>query len=75
MGKHTPFALTAEEKAENKILACRAVPHTDVTVAWLDGEDAIPAHPVVRQRAEVATLDNLTHDIRRIRLVLEDGKP
>lgn len=72
MGQHTRFALADAEKATNQILACRAVPQTDVTVAWLDGEDAIPAHPVVRQRALVVAIESLTHDIRRIRLSLED---
>lgn len=66
------FALADTEKATNQILACRAIPQTDVTVAWLDGEDAIPAHPVVRQRALVVAIESLTHDIRRIRLSLED---
>ena len=72
MGKHTRFALAEAEKATNQILACRAVPQADVTVAWLDGEDATPAHPVVRQRAQVVAIESLTHDIRRIRLSLED---
>jgi CDP-4-dehydro-6-deoxyglucose reductase/ferredoxin-NAD(P)+ reductase (naphthalene dioxygenase ferredoxin-specific) len=72
MGNHTAFALTADEKAEEQILACRAVPETDVTVAWLEGEDAVARHPVVRQAAEVVAIDDLTHDIRRIRLMLED---
>jgi CDP-4-dehydro-6-deoxyglucose reductase len=72
MGNHTVFALTSEEKAENQILACRAVPQADVTVAWLDGEDAFPRHPIVRQAAQVVAIDDLTHDIRRIRLMLED---
>ena len=72
MGEHTRFALTEVEQAEDLILACRAVPQTNVTVAWLDGEDAIPANPVVKQKAEVVTTDDLTHDIRRIRLLPEE---
>ncbi len=47
MGEHIRFALSDAERASGQILACRAVPKGDVTVAWLGGEDAVPAHPVV----------------------------
>jgi NAD(P)H-flavin reductase/ferredoxin len=73
MGQHTRFALTDEEKAANQILACRSVPQGDVTVAWLDGEDAIPVHSPMRHQAQVVAIDAMTHDIRRIRLVPEDS--
>ena len=33
--KHTPFALSEEEKDGGLILACRAQPRSDCTVAWL----------------------------------------
>lgn len=75
MGQHTRFALTEAEKAANQILACRAVPQGDVTVVWVEGEDAIPLHAPISQKAEVIEIEAMTHDIRRIRLVLEDRKP
>lgn len=64
---HTRFALTAEEKAQGLILACRAQPLTDIEVAWL-GEAEIIEHPVRSLKAEVVALDSATHDIKRVRV-------
>jgi ferredoxin len=72
LGWHTPFALTAEEKAAGLVLACRAVPEEDVTLAWLEGTDSIPDSPVVAQEGIVTALVGLTHDIRGVRLRLAD---
>ena len=72
LGQHTRFALTDEEKDAGQILACRAVPQTDVTVAWIDDGNEALQGPVMRQAAEVVAIDSMTHDIRRIRVVLED---
>jgi len=72
MATHTRFALTEKEQTQGLILACRAVPDGDVTVAWIDGEDAVPAHRIVSQAAKVISIDAVTHDIRRILLALED---
>lgn len=70
LGKHSPFALTEEERGKGLILACRAEPASDITVTWLD--DAAPVAPTSSQEATVAALDWMTHDIRRIRLPLDD---
>lgn len=72
LGTHTRFALTEQEQTQGLILACRAVPNGDVTVAWIDGEDAVPAHRIISQTAKVISIDAVTHDIRRIQLALED---
>lgn len=71
--EHSRFALSAEEKAEGLILACRAVPETDVSVAWLGDDDAAPAEPSRRFAAKVVAVDDATHDIKRIRLAPADG--
>lgn len=42
--EHSRFALSHEEKAQGLILACRAVPTTDASVAWLGGDEDPPAH-------------------------------
>jgi len=70
LGKHSPFALTDEERAGGLILACRAVPTTDVTVDWLD--ETVPAGRTVMQEATVVAIEQMTHDIRLIRLELRD---
>lgn len=72
LGRHTPFALTEEERAAGLVLACRAVPDGDVTLAWLDGADAVADVTVVAQDAVVTALVGLTHDIRGVRLRLAD---
>lgn len=70
LGKHSPFALTDDERAGGLILACRAVPTTDVTVEWLD--ETVRAGRTVMQEATVVATEQMTHDIRLIRLGLPD---
>ncbi|MBP0441303.1 2Fe-2S iron-sulfur cluster binding domain-containing protein [Tianweitania sediminis] len=70
LGKHSPFALTDEERAGGLILACRAVPATDVTVAWLD--ETVPAGRTARQEATVIAVEHMTDDIRLVRLEFRD---
>jgi len=70
LGKHSPFALTEQDRADGLILACRAVPSDDVVVEWLD--EALNTEPPAAQDAEVVAIDRLTHDILSIRLALAD---
>lgn len=70
--QHSRFALTEDEKADGLILACRALLQTDVAVAWL-GNDDDAAEPLRRLDAIVTGLDDLTHDIKRVRMVPTDG--
>lgn len=73
--QHSRFALTEDEKADGMILACRALPKTDVAVAWLgnDDDDAVP--PTRKLTAAVTLIEDLTHDIRRVRVAPLDGEP
>ena len=72
---HTRFALSDDEKAQGLILACRALPKADVTVAWLgDGDEAID-HPLRQMRCRVVASEAATHDIKRVRLAVVDGAP
>jgi CDP-4-dehydro-6-deoxyglucose reductase/ferredoxin-NAD(P)+ reductase (naphthalene dioxygenase ferredoxin-specific) len=65
---HTPFALTADEREQGLILACRAKPLSDIDVKWL--AQAAVSHPVVKMTAVVAAMGRLTHDILELRLRL-----
>lgn len=67
---HTRFALTDEEKAQGLILACRAIPEGDVSASWLGEAPADAASPP--QGAEVIGIEQMTHDIRRLTLKLDD---
>ncbi|MBM1171556.1 2Fe-2S iron-sulfur cluster-binding protein [Microvirga arabica] len=72
---HTRFALSTEEKAQGLILACRALPRTDAAVAWLGGDEEVANHPRRRLHCRVVSIEDATHDIKRIRLAVEDGAP
>src|SRR5438477_6422664 len=71
---HSPFALSAAEREDGLILACRAVPWSDVSLAWLDADETV-VHPLRHLRCRVVALDDATHDIRRLRLAIEAGGP
>ncbi len=68
---HTPFALSPEERADGLILACRAQPLSNATVAWLGGADEIADIPVGRFEGAIATVEDATHDIKLIRVRLD----
>ena len=74
MSPFSEFALTQEEKDSGLILACRSVPWEDAELAWL-GEDETVVHPTRHMICRVASLDDMTHDIKRIRLDILSGGP
>jgi naphthalene 1,2-dioxygenase ferredoxin reductase component len=57
------------------ILACRAQPKTDAAVAWLGKEEDRADHPVETFQADIISLDDATHDIKRVRIIPESGLP
>ncbi len=74
MSPFSDFALTEDEKRDGLVLACRSVPWSDVEIAWL-GEDETVSHPIRRLTCRVTALDDMTHDIRRVRLEVISGGP
>lgn len=74
MQGYSEFALSDEEKSRGLILACRAVPQAESEVAWLEEDDLI-VHPRRLLACEVASLDDATHDIKRVRLRIVSGGP
>jgi ferredoxin-NAD(P)+ reductase (naphthalene dioxygenase ferredoxin-specific) len=71
---YSEFALSAAERQDGLILACRAVPWSDVSLGWLDADEVI-VHPLRYLTCRVVTLDDATHDIKRLRLAVEAGGP
>lgn len=71
---YSDFALTDEERAQGQILACRAVPLSDCEVQWLEAEDIV-VHPRRILTCTVAGVEQVTHDIKRIRLTIDKGGP
>ncbi len=62
------------EKTDGVILACRALPQTDTAVAWL-GSDDDGTHRPRCVNGIVTFLDDLTHDIKLVRIAPENGTP
>lgn len=71
---HSEYALSAEERSRNLILACRTQVWGDVTVRMLEAEDVV-LHPSRVLRCRVDAVNDLTHDIKELRLSIEAGGP
>jgi len=72
---HSRFALSVEEKAQGLILACRAIPTTDVIVAYIGDDEDTQSHPRRQLNCRVAAIADATHDIKRIQLVIDGPDP
>jgi len=71
---YSEYALSAEERSRNLILACRTQVWGDCSVRLLDADEMV-VHPSRVLRCRVVALDELTHDIRRLELTIESGGP
>ncbi|WP_433455300.1 FAD-binding oxidoreductase [Streptomyces sp. CA-142005] len=72
MGRYSTFALPDFEKDEGYVLLCRSHVYSDTEIELVNyDEDMIRSGlPVVTVRTEVASLEELTHDISQLRLRL-----
>ncbi|HEV2346181.1 MAG TPA: FAD-binding oxidoreductase [Actinocrinis sp.] len=77
MARYSTFALPDFEKDEGYVLLCRSHVYADTEIELVNyDEDMIRSGlPVVAERAEVAHLAQLTHDISLLRLALPAGSP
>ena len=71
---HSEYALSAEERSRQLILACRTQVWGDCTVRPL-GTDETVLHPSRVLRCRLAHVAELTHDIKSLGLTLEAGGP
>ncbi|MDD2705476.1 MAG: 2Fe-2S iron-sulfur cluster binding domain-containing protein [Acidocella sp.] len=73
-GSASPFALMDFEREEGFVLACTATLHSDVTVEADVEEDPDARRIPVRDfHATVETIDDLTHDVKGVRLHLGEA--
>ena len=74
LDKYSTFALPDFEKDEGFTLLCRAHVYEDVTIELLNyDEDMIKSGlPLQRASAEVAAIEEVTHDLRHVTLTLLD---
>jgi CDP-4-dehydro-6-deoxyglucose reductase/ferredoxin-NAD(P)+ reductase (naphthalene dioxygenase ferredoxin-specific) len=72
MSPYSEFALTAEEKDRGLILACRSVPWSDCEISPID-EDEAEVHASRNLNCRVTELVQATHDIKIVRLEIENG--
>jgi hypothetical protein len=66
------MALTADEAARGLVLACRAEPRSDCTLAVVNYDDAL-AHPLKQLVGEVFAVEKLTHDIAAVQITLPEA--
>jgi len=71
---YSEYALSAEERSRNLILACRTQVWGDCSVRPLDADEMV-LHPSRVMRCRVVNIQELTHDIRRLELAIESGGP
>jgi phenol/toluene 2-monooxygenase (NADH) P5/A5 len=70
----SPFALMDFERANGKALACTARLMEDVVIeAEIDEDPDQRRTPVADHSATVARIEDLTHDVKGVRLVLDDA--
>lgn len=66
---YSRYALPSEEAERGSILACRAVPRTDIEVVWTQSD-----HLVKRVTGLVNEVDHVTRDIVRVLIKPEGGE-
>ena len=71
---YSDFALEEGERLQGLVLGCRAVPMGDCDVALLESADW-EVHPQRDMKCRVVSIDDATHDIRRVRLEILEGGP
>ncbi|HEY8639266.1 MAG TPA: 2Fe-2S iron-sulfur cluster binding domain-containing protein [Solirubrobacterales bacterium] len=71
---YSTFALTDSEESSGYTLLCRALPDSDLTVELLhfDPDNYRLEHPIRDGTATVRAVEQLTHDIRRLDLAVEE---
>lgn len=72
--EYSEHALSPAERARGIVLACRTQVWDDTVVRRIDAEELV-VHPSRVMRCRVLALEDLTHDVKGIRLAIEAGGP
>jgi naphthalene 1,2-dioxygenase ferredoxin reductase component len=72
--EYSEHALSAQERAKGVILACRTQVWDDTTIRRIDAEELV-MHPSRVLRCRVVGLEDLTADVKGLRLAIEAGGP
>ena len=72
--EYSEHALSPAERARGIVLACRAQVWDDTVIRRIDAEELV-VHPSRVMRCRVLEVENLTHDIKGLRLAIEAGGP
>jgi propane monooxygenase reductase component len=77
LDRYSTFALPDFEEAEGWTLLCRAHAYSDLEIELINYDEDIihSGSPPRTVHARVAEVEPLTHDIRSLRLQVEDGEP
>ncbi len=72
IGNASPFALMDVERDEGKVLACCAIPESDLVIeADVDVDPDFAGHPVEDFTATVVSIEDLSPSIKEIRVALD----
>jgi CDP-4-dehydro-6-deoxyglucose reductase/ferredoxin-NAD(P)+ reductase (naphthalene dioxygenase ferredoxin-specific) len=72
--EYSEHALSPAERSRGIVLACRTQVWDDTVVRRIDAEELV-VHPSRVLRCRVLELEDLTHDIKGLRLAIEAGGP
>ncbi len=77
LDRYSTFALPDFEEAEGWILLCRAHPYSDLEVELINYDEEIlqSGTPIRTVTTRVEAVEELTSDIRRLKLIVEDDEP
>lgn len=77
MVRYSTFALPDHEKEEGYVLLCKTIPYSDLTVELMQfDEEALKVSiPIKEFSATIASMESLTHDIRKLSLTLPPSSP
>jgi len=72
--KYSTFALPDHERQQDYVLLCRTQAYSDLVIELLtyDDELLVGALPIKKLSAQITAIEELTHDIRRLELAVED---